>query len=203
MWDDPQAQHANAWLAWLYQYVAEDQAEVLIPAELPESADETNENVPDISVSNPIIGLPVPGEKGGGGNLPARYMPPGRLAEIYDFYSSASLEGFASLSTFTRCWRRCWKQAILFRNRGQHSRCTLCAKYSQQRALCMRPEEKEVVKLAQASHVRSVLKDRSQYARIQQLSAESCKPADVPERQSSEHSVLSISIDGMDQVMYY
>lgn len=205
--DDPQSQHANAWLSWLYQFVAEDAADVEIPTEpkqpngdldIFENQAFVEEHIPLPAIADPLIDLPM-SDGNGGKDLPSRYLPPGRIAELYDFYMTSSEHGHASKSTFARCFRAYWRHALMFRDRSHHSRCSLCSKYSRQRTLCMSAEDKEEVKAAHAAHVRSVLNDRATYMRAQRLCEESCKPADQPEQISKEDSVLTISIDGMDQ----
>jgi hypothetical protein len=208
--DDPQSQHANAWLSWLYQFVAEDAADVEIPTEPKEPDGDLDifenqafveEYIPLPAIADPLIDLPM-SHGNGGKDLPSRYLPPGRIAELYDFYTTSSEHGHASKSTFARCFRAYWRHAIMFRDRSHHSRCSLCSKYSRQRVLCMSAEDKEEVKAAHAAHVRSVLNDRATYMRAQRLCEESCKPADQPEQVSKEESVLTISIDGMDQAKF-
>jgi hypothetical protein len=154
-----------------------------------------------IRIADPNIDLPLP-QAAGGYDLPARYLPPGRLAHLLSLYMECSEGGHASVSTFSRCFRKMWRRAIVFRDHTTHSRCTVCALYSRQMSLCLKPEDKELVRAGQHAHVQGVLRDRAVYARVQRLCREACKPLVPPEAQSREDSVLSISIDGMDQANF-
>ena len=157
------------------------------------------EILPPIAVC-PTVDLLTSEAADAGKSLPARFLPPGRLQELFEFYEQSSPEGHAALTTFSRCFRKFWKRAIVFRHEGTHSRCTVCAKYSQQRLLCVRPEQKEAVKFEQAQHIREVFLDRGVYARMQRMCEESCRATGYKDDRASETSVLTVAIDGMDQV---
>lgn len=92
--DDPQARHANAWLAWVYENMAEDHADVEVPEfgddkpiEEASPVDWTSEFAPRSAV---LPSLDLPGKDIDSTPLPKRYLPPGRLVELYDMYKDLS-----------------------------------------------------------------------------------------------------------------
>ncbi len=59
----------------------------------------------------------------------------GRLEELFDLYKSNSGVAHASKTTFLDVYRKRWARCLSFRAIGHHSRCTLCGKISEMRAL--------------------------------------------------------------------
>ena len=116
------------------------------------------------------------------------------------FYMSEHPTGkHASKSTFSRCFRDNWRTILQFRNHDK-VRCTLCAKYSQQRQLAQTAEARSVTESQHSDHIRQVFADRSVYSRLQRMSASSCQASPShTEVQSSDSTVLTLCIDGMDQ----
>ncbi len=122
------------------------------------------------------------------------------LARPVGFYVSEHPDGhYASKTTFTKCYRDRWKLVLQFRNHDK-VRCSLCAKFSEQRRLCQNDAARKVTDEQQADHVRTVFADRAAYSRVQRMCASSCMPNPAGmEAQSAESTVLCITIDGMDQ----
>eukprot|EP00959_Pyramimonas_sp_CCMP1952_P458126 9476102-Pyramimonas_sp.AAC.1 len=116
------------------------------------------------------------------------------------YYVSCSPSGSASISTFSRVYRNKWKRAIKHRNHDK-CRCSICAKYTKQRGLVQTPEAKALTDEAHAQHVKSVFCDRAEYARLQRLSHEASTPSPHPVLYASEDTLLTITIDGMDQAL--
>ena len=77
--DNPQHRHADSWLAWIYHTFAEHRADVKVPGIDDHCTDASKP--PEFNPSS--LDLPQ-AEEGGGVNLPVKFMPPGRLAELFE-----------------------------------------------------------------------------------------------------------------------
>jgi len=111
----------------------------------------------------------VPEGGAAGKDLPTKFLPPGRVQELFELYQQMSPGSCASLSTFTRCFRDRWRRAIVFRDKGTRSRCTLCSRLSKLRALAKSDEARAEVRKSQAEHVSDVMADRRELAYVWRL----------------------------------
>ena len=90
--------------------------------------------------------------------LHVRYLPPGRVADLYHLYVAsmrASHEKFAGIGVFRIAWRNHWCKALKFRRTSTHSLCATCHKL---RALVLHAKTMEEHMVASASmldHMRS------------------------------------------------
>ena len=106
--------------------------------------------------------------------------------------------GCASRATFERTYRESWRMCLSFRDQ-EKTRCTVCAKYSLMRRMSATKAVNAAPEHAHMEHIRAVFADRSACSRLDRLSIESCRSQPGMEAQSAEDTVLTISIDGMDQ----
>ena len=192
-----QSDHVDAWFNWLYEFVAEDLATSEVTASkdgLPECDDE--DFIVEASADPSIVGKAAMDTK----SRPERFLSPGRIQELWEFYSGTSTDGFACVSTFSRVYRENWRSCLKFRPESEHARCHQCAVYSKLRQLAKTTEQKSKALDMHVEHVRGMYADRAVYARIQTLSVESTKFIGSVELAPNASSVLTLSIDGMDQV---
>ena len=196
----PQSDHADAFFNWAYDNLAESLANIIkVESDQNTKGKDDNTNTmldlgPTTMFTEAAYIDPT--------TRPPRFLPPGRLKELYEFYvQQASSEGYASEAVFKKVYRKHgWRKTLPFRRPQEHSRCTLCAKYSKARAMANSSQEKKKAAEAHAEHIRGVMRDRAIYARLQQMARESTLWQGGPaELAASETSCLSITIDGMDQ----
>ena len=193
----PQADHADAWLHYAYWHVAEplaDSKQVQI-----ENAYEDDHVSETIQLSTEAVGI-------AGADLasyPARHLPPGKIEELFELYRSCSGEHYASKTCFEKVYRERWRSVLTFRAEGQHARCTTCAKLSRLRLLAQTSAAKQEVRQQKEQHVERVRLDRAYYARMQRLSIESTRARPgPPESAASDDSVLTLTVDGMNQAKF-
>lgn len=196
--ESTQAQHADAWLNWAYWNIAEPLAETEQTCTGMKQADgEEDEQCDEILVNSLEFGGTCLAPRA------PRHLPPGRIAELYDLYRTSSLDRCAGSTTFGEVYRASWKKLMPFRAVGHHARCTRCAKLSKMRELARTKEAKDEVAELQREHGQAIYADRAEYARAQRLSAESVRALPgAPESAASMDSVLTITIDGMDQAKF-
>ena len=77
----PAADHADSWLAWCYHNVAEDRADVEVPS--PDGPGEEAPPPPEV-----VTSFELPLAEDHGKNLPKKYLPPGRLQELFEYLCS-------------------------------------------------------------------------------------------------------------------
>ena len=186
-----QQEHADAWLNWLYEFVAED----LATSEVPKMPLDDETGVPTTFVDLAIVGSTSADPS----LRSTRYLAPGKMEELYEYYVATSPNGCASRSTFLLTFRSRWRKALAFRTVTEHAKCTLCALFAKSRQLAQTAEQKQVARAAHAAHISGMYADRAVYGRLQTLSAESTKFTGMVEKAPHPSSVLCLSIDGMDQ----
>ena len=191
----PQRKHADAWLHWAYWSLAEPLAETAQPASEDCEWDETQ----PISVNLDTSTL-------AGADLTfyaERHLPPGKLEELFELYSSCSAEHHASKTSFRRVYRQRWRKLLCFRHVGQHARCTTCSKISRMRVLAQTTAATEEARVLHDAHIEAIRLDRSTGNRIDRQGIESARPlSGPPEQTAMDDSVLSITADGMDQAKF-
>ena len=191
--DTAQQDHADAWLNWLYTHIAEGLAEC--DYQHADQQDEgENEHVPSTeSVVESCVLDPSA--------RTTRYLAPGRIQELYEFYGATSQGSFASHTTFGRVFRDKWRGALTFRKVSQHATCTTCLELTKSRGLARTSELKALADERLRQHISGMYKDRVVYRRMQMLSVESTKFDGGLQSAQDDASVLTLTIDGMDQVI--
>ena len=190
--------HAHAWLNWAYEFLAEDLATSENPAKAQQIEDDNDDflEIPWHVIDPSILGRttldPV--------NRTERFLSPGRLQELYELYVAMSDEGHAARTTFNVAYRLEWRKCLKFREHSEHAKCHQCALFSKLRQLAQTAAQKENALNMHIDHVRGMYADRAHYARLQTLSVQSTKFIGGPvETVAQDSSVLTLSIDGMDQ----
>ena len=88
--------------------------------------------------------------------LTRRYLPPGKLSDLYLVYVASCTKGSckaACAEHFRRVWRRGWDKVLLFRKRSTHALCKRCHQL------------KTLIKHSSTLHEHVAACDRSQYKR--------------------------------------
>lgn len=83
----PQEEHADAWLAWAYENLAENRAEVIIPSDVSTTLSFCDEVLPEKEPDEMVVqdpGLELAHGVDQGTNLPVKFLPPGRLVELWE-----------------------------------------------------------------------------------------------------------------------
>ena len=132
---------------------------------------------------------------------PTKWLGPQSRAELYDCYVGwhrAHLAGLpASQATFRRVWLGPWKHVLKIRQASQHARCARCAELGQQRLVAETMEEKTCVADALQAHHQLVFADRTTDSRASALSTASCRPGSA-----INGRLLKIDLDGCDQAKF-
>ena len=87
---------------------------------------------------------------------------------------------------------------IRFREKGQHSSCTICARFKQYRLQAVTIDDKCSIQKGYREHLEKMFADRKTYQRLGLLSEVACRPGQAGQVLDSE-AVLCICLDGMDQ----
>ena len=82
----PQYDHADSWIAYVYTYVAEHRADVIIPDDAGKEHGEGSARTDDVipEVFDGCMDLPLGDSTDG---LPKKFLPPGQLAELFEYCS--------------------------------------------------------------------------------------------------------------------
>jgi hypothetical protein len=155
--DRTQHDHADAWLSWLYWHIAEPLAET----QQPELKEETLDDLHCKETLSPTVALgdAVEVSSADPTRLPPRHLAPGKLEELFEFYTSCSGSEHSSKTSFLRTYREKWCVALQFRTVGQHARCTTCTKLGRMRELAQTGEAKAEFRELTQEHVTGVQKD--------------------------------------------
>ena len=186
----PALQHADALLAWLHQNVGEDLTEgVRADGECEAAAKKKRiaaDPLPKLA-SIPFLDRLEEEEQG------VRWMPPGTtLAEMHDLSMSFLPDTRVSYSR--------WAKRLKIRNEGQHSKCSLCKRFKAYCKQCSAPADSKKVSEEYASHLEAVMQDRAADQRL--CAAAQVAAGSLTGVPSSEHSLLSITIDAMDAAKF-
>ena len=187
----PQTDHVDSWLNYIYENVAEDLAEAK-PGTLAESDGELAEAKPGPTAPpDTVMATTTFGDKA------VRYLS-GRLEELWEFYQHNCPEFHASKSAFLATYKEKWRGVLVFRRLSQHAQCTTCAMYGAARSMVKTREMRANINKEHQAHLTAIYRDRNVYERMQRLSIEATKVVDSP-MEANEKSVLTMTIDGMDQ----
>ena len=192
----PKRDHVNAWLRWVYETMAESLAEVLQSEECRENRNAATKDPfeqldeAEFLLLNPAVEMPV--------EMPVRYLPPGRLAELCDLYEHMTTgdSACASRAMFCQTFKEEWNHVLKFRAAGQHARCTICAAWTKIRSEAKTEQEREAAMDRHLAHFRLIFSDRSHDSRMQRMGRESTRPCTETH---PDKSLLVITLDGMDQ----
>ena len=120
--------------------------------------------------------------------LPARYLPPGRVVDAYCLYQAACTqrrEQVASRETFRLCWQA-WANTLKFRKKSCHATCSECYKLKARMRKANRMQEQVEAQIAYLHHLQHQLQDRETYWGIRA-------------RARLQADIVSIIADGMDR----
>ena len=199
--ESPQFWDADAFLNFIYQYVAEPLANA--GGEREAQGRDTPRAILDWAMDqeghNPLAGSTVGLEgKASGDPRYIAHMSKVELYELYRFHGTADQKDTkASQSTFLRVFKRRWRYLIRIREVAQHTRCDDCAKLTKIRREDPEARNREAANVAYRKHLQRMLADRALDHRLSLLSEYSTV------KDATQHSrLLHIRIDGMDQAKF-
>ena len=121
--------------------------------------------------------------------LHVRYLPPGRVADLYTLYLASqrgAAEPAAGVWVFRKVWATQWCKALRFRKASTHTLCATCHKLRSLVRYSRSMNEHMAASALFLDHMRSQWLDREVYWR--------CRA-----RARTERDVLTIITDGMDR----
>lgn len=196
----PSWEHVQAFFLQCYECLAEPLAEgepepdaMLVDQEGRELKDDFSQWVLSSSTFEPAMS----GAQGSE-SREQRWLNPCSLAELFEQYKfqNAKTET-ASFSVFYACYKENWRGVLRIRQRGQHARCSDCAKLSKMRQQAVTEEQKYQVQQMFQDHIGGIFADRNVAQRYMSLSEASTKQGTTLHPSAA---LLYLSLDGMDQV---
>ena len=128
---------------------------------------------------------------GRGENMVVKYLPPGRLKDLYWVYlsSMSCLTGeteAASATTFWRRWHEYWHALLRFRKRTTHSMCNTCFRLQQELRYSKGLEMRVAIATRLRDHLAGQFADRHIYWSVRHASR-------------MRQDILCIIVDSMDK----
>ncbi len=125
------------------------------------------------------------------GDLPKKYLNPGRPADLWHLYESApGCLQKGTYSTFKRVWRENFAAVLGFRAFGTHACCTDCSLHRASIRSAANAQERHDAADAYRSHLRAQWRDRQLYWKVRQKSRE------------RDGDMLTVIVDGADQAKF-
>ena len=122
--------------------------------------------------------------------LVVRYLPPGRVVDLYSLYRSVAVangDPVASIAWFRKIWHSKWKKVLRFRRSSTHAMCETCHKLKSQIRHSKGMLEHIAASTELLNHLRAQWADRGVYWRCRSLARDPTT------------SVLCLVVDGMDR----
>ncbi|CAK9028727.1 unnamed protein product [Durusdinium trenchii] len=127
--------------------------------------------------------------------IPKRYLNFADESALFNFYQiDEPSPQQVSRSTFRKAWGK-WSRIMAFKNKGENSKCNICARLTVERAEAVKPSERLRVDAAKRQHLDCVMADRSVSVRCNKLASR----ADVWLTKQNHSSMCKLMLDGMDQ----
>jgi hypothetical protein len=120
-------------------------------------------------------------------SLAMRYLPPGKLIDLYMAYVAqcGSDAHAASLSTFRRVWKSTWRKCLRFRKSSTHAECRTCSMLKHQIKTACDLTSQALASSQLLRHLRAQWADRSIYWGLRHVA-------------KTQFSIVSLIRDGMD-----
>ena len=130
--------------------------------------------------------------------VPKKYLPPGRLEDLFSMHQCELGLEAVSRTTLRRCWFDRWKKYLAFRDGGHDKRCKICAELDEWRSTATTAEERQEAQIAKDTHVSEVKQDRDIMVRSGKLAEQAAKQPTV----DGFNQVVRVDLDGMDQAKF-
>ena len=206
----PRGDTVDTWFIGLYQHLAEPLAipgseDAVIGPELTEDAKGEVKVQHEVTVDagHALLAVSInanttQSQGQGDVKVPLRYLNFESDAELYQFYQTdEELSLQVSKSTFFRVWQS-WKKFLPFKNRGQQSKCQICAELSYARTDAVDKTRKLELDAQKKAHLDVCMADRRVNVRGNRMASR----AEVFEKAHNDGLFMKVQLDGMDQAKF-
>ena len=130
--------------------------------------------------------------------VPKMYLNFINAHQVWQFYQAdEEVQKQVAKTTFTKSWGK-WRQIMPLKDHAEGSKCSTCARLTQERAEAVEPSDRRKVDAEKQRHLDIVMSDR-------QVSVKCNKMASLPsvwQRGKNHASFAKLMIDGMDQCKF-
>ena len=220
--DHPQQEHADAWLNWCWNTLAEpmpdskvedykaiqDVIDVGGGGDDLADASEAKKKVPELLIAklshddlNEWVLGPSPSGSATAPLSSARSLLQMTFASFFSMYECTCTGQPTSRSTFMRAWEQGdWSEKIKFLPVGHHSTCAECAKFREWRRTSKTDSDRLKVEEARTAHITTVMLDRASVSRLDEIARRSVCQDYMQLPNDTRHGATTI--DGMDQAKF-